>query len=342
MARTTFATGNALAKKLFEEKLFRDTIKETYWMPRFASKTGDTAIHTKQQFNKSKGDNITFGIRMRLTGTPRREGEGIEGYEQSLTTHDFSISLGFYAFAIRDDGPLSRQRVMFEMDEESQMAIRDQGAEYIDSLCFDTLEASPTRLFYRTSAGNLTTATDATAKGAITAADSKITPSLISFAKTWALTGGNRAQTPLRPIKVKGRNYIVLMCHPDVIYDLRQDSEWSQAAREALPPGTDHPIFNGAEYLWDGVVIHSHENAEIYTNGGSGSNIPGAKLSMFGAQCLCWAWGSRPEVVAEEFEYKTEHGYAWMFMGAVGKTQFNSLDYGVVHMHVARTQVSDA
>lgn len=329
MAKTTVLTGDALTKKLWEEVLFRDTLKEAYFS-RFMGKSSDDLAQVKEDLIKEKGDKITFGIRMRLTGTGVISGQTLEGNEEKLTTYSFNVSLERYRNAVRDAGALDRQRPVYDMDQESRDAIKGWGSEKIDQLSFDAITASPTKIFY---GGAATSTAD------ITTAD-VITPTLISKIKAWAKTGGARSYVPLRPIKIKGKNYFVLLTHPDVIYDLSQDAAWSQAAREALPRGEDNPIFSGADYLWDGVLIHSHENIPLVTNWGGGTNVPGAKCVFMGAQSLCWAWGERPSVVSEEFDYQEEHGFAWRVTCGVGKPVFNGKDYGSIACYVSRTNIS--
>lgn len=339
MAKTAFATGNALTKKVWDEKLFRDTVKESYFS-RFMGESADNLIHVKNELTKSKGDNVTFGIRMRLAGAGVTSGQALEGNEEKLTTYNHSVSLEQYRHAVRDAGPLDRQRAMFSIDEESVAALKGWGAEKIDQLCFDGINASPTSIVYTASGTFSKTGTVATATAAIAATD-KLTPALITKARIGALTGYNRTQTPLRPIKINGKNYFVLLVHPDVMGDLKNDATFLQARREAMERGKDNPIFQGAEAMWDGVVVHEHEDVPIATNWGSGNTVAGAKCVLMGAQSLIWAWGKRPAVVAKTFDYDDEHGYAWGFIGKTNKPVFNSLDYGSVAVYVARTKVSD-
>jgi N4-gp56 family major capsid protein len=219
---------------------------------------------------------------------------------------------------------------MFSIDEESRAALQGWGSEKIDQLAFDAIEASPTKIFYGGSA---------TGTGDITATD-LITPALISKVRVWCKVGGGRAQTPLRPVRVDGKTYFVMLVHPDVAYDLKQDSTYAQANREARERGKSNPLFTGALGVWDGVVIHEHENVSIVTNWGGGSNVNGAKCSFMGAQSLVWAWGKKPSVVAKNFDYENEHGYAWGMICGTNKPKFNSLDYGSVGVYVARTQIN--
>jgi N4-gp56 family major capsid protein len=298
-------------------------------------------VHEKKRFLKEQGDKETFGIRMRLSGNGVTSGQPLEGNEESLTTYSFNVELEEYAHAVRDNGPLDRQRPIYKMDDESRNALKDWGAEKMDQLCFDAIVNSPTRYFYLDSSSNPQTSTS-DVSSSLDSSGSIIQPKLLSFAKTWCLTGGDRTQTPLRPIKINGKKHFVCLFHPDVIYDWRQDSTWFQAAREALPRGTGNPIFDEAELMWDNLIVHSHENVPIKTDGGSGGNVPYCKGILMGAQSLCWLWGKRPEVVARDFDYGREHGFAWSVICGVEKPKFNSYDYGSVAIYVARTQVSDA
>ncbi len=329
MAKTVFTSSNALTKKAWEEKLYRDTLKDSYFS-RFMGEDAKSLVQVKTELTKTKGDNITFGIRMRLTGAGVTSGTILEGNEEKLTTYDFNVSLEQYRHGVRDNGELDRQRTVFSIDDESKAALQGWGSEKIDELCSDAIHASPTKIFY----GGTATST------ATIAAGDKLTPALISKAKTWALGGGGRSQTPLRPIRINGKNYLILLVHGDVMYDLKQDTTFSQARREALERGKDNPIFSGAEAIWDGVVIHEHENVPIVTDWGAGANIPGSKCVLMGAQSLCFAWGKRPRVVQKTFDYDNEHGYGWGMICRVAKPVFNTKDYGSVAVYVSRTQIN--
>lgn len=335
MAKTAFATGNALTKKIWEEKLYRDMRKESYFS-RFMGTSENNIVQTNTSLKKSKGDRITFGIAMRLTGSGVTSGQTLEGNEEKLTTYSHNVTLEQYRHAVRDNGALDRQRAVFSIDEVSKSRLMDWGSEKIDKLLFTAVEGSPTKAFYGGSA---------TSTATLTASD-KLTPQLLSKAKAWAGTGGNRTQPPLRPVKVDGKNYFVCLVHNDVAYDLSLDSTFLQARREAEVRGKENPIFSGAYMIWDGIVVHTHENCSISTTYGASSNVAGAQCTFMGAQALVWAEGgkdgARPQVISEEFDYGNEHGFAWEIISAASKPVFNSLDYGSVAIYVARTQIADA
>lgn len=346
MGYTTFATDNALTRKVWQEKLYRDSVKFSYFM-KFSGSDSSSLVHVQKALEKAQGDKITFGIRMRLTGAGVTGDTVLEGNEEALTTYDYSLTLEQYRHGVRDSGRMTRKRSMFSISGESQAAIRDWGQEKIDQLCFDAIgvgsgaTADPTKIFYKTSSGVLATSVAATAKSALTTADSKLTPQMISVMKAWAKTGGNRTYVPLRPYRVDGKDYYVLLVHPDCMYDLKLNSDFLQAQREAEVRGGSNPIFSGATAIWDGCVIHEHENCAIGTDAGAGSNVPWAKCVFMGAQSLVWAWGQQVEIVSETFDYGNSQGFAFGMIAAAGKPKFNSLDYGSVGVYLARTNIAN-
>lgn len=345
MAKTTFATGNALTRKVWQEQLFRDAVKQSFFEPIMG--TGSNAcIQVKTDLEKSKGDRITFGLRTRLQGAGVTGNTELVGNEESLTTYDFNVTLDMYRHAVRDDGALSRQRVMFDVPEESRSALKDWMTEKIDLLNFDALgllstsTVNPSKIFYRNSSGVVTaTSTPATAKAGLHATNSLLNPDLINALKTWARTGGGRAYIPIRPLKVDGEDAYVLLVHPDCLYDLESDSTFVAAQREAAERGKTNPLFVGAKAYWRGVIIRAHENCAIATDGG-GASVAWAKCAFLGAQAAAWAWGERPFVVEEDFDYKNQKGYAINMMAGVSKTVFNSLDYGSIGLYLSRTNIS--
>lgn len=339
MGKTTFATSDGLTKKVWEEKLYRDMLKEAYFS-RFMGESADNIVSVKNVLTKQKGDDITIGIRMKLSGTGVTDGQVLEGAEEALTTYHNHVTLHQYRHAVRDNGALDRQRAMFSIDEESKSALQGWGSEKIDGLAFDAILTSPTRIFYKTSAGSLNTGTAATAKTALTAADGKLTPAMVSYMKAYAKTGGGRTYVPLRPVRVDGKEYYVILVHPDVMYDWKTDPTYIQTVREAEVRGPTNPIFSGSVAIWDGCIIHEHENCLIADDGGTGGAIPWCKGIFMGAQALVWAWGKREEVIQKNFDYENEHGYAWGIISGCAKPVFNSLDYGSFGIYLARTDIS--
>lgn len=329
MARTQIASGNPLAPVIVQKKLFLETKKEAYFS-RFFSQGGDMPVFEKVDLTKTKGDKMTFGLRTRLTGDPITGSDTARGKEDKLTFYNFSIELDRFRKPIMDDGALTRQRFVGDIPTESQNALKDWGAELIDQKCMNAIVASPTTIIYGGTA---------TAVANITSAD-KITPQLISKLKAIALTQRGGGKVPLRPVRVDGNKYLILVISNDAAVDLKYDSTFMAAQKDAAERGSKNPIFSGMLGVWDNVVIHTHENVPVLSNGGATSDVTYSKCFMMGASALCWAWGERPSIVEEDIDYGEFKGYCWRMTAEVAKPIFNGNDYGSIALYVADTRAT--
>ena len=61
MAKTNFTTSDALTKKVWEEKLFRDSAKEAYFS-KFMGESSDSLVQEQTALEKEQGDRITLSV----------------------------------------------------------------------------------------------------------------------------------------------------------------------------------------------------------------------------------------------------------------------------------------
>lgn len=317
MAKTEYATGDAETQKLWDADLWSDVQKET-WFDKFQTTDGSSVVHKKLDLTKKKGDSITFTIRYRGNRAFLPAGTPVEGNEGRLDTATEAVLVDAKRFGIRDNGAIDRQRPIYDMDSETKRAIIEDGAEAVDNEYFTALKSTNSFNFYLTSGVFTTTATLATATAAVTATD-LLSPELITKIKTVALTDRSNGRIPLRPIKIDGKMYLVLLCHPYALADLKLDSTYAQAQREAEIRGEKNPIFTGAVGVWDGVIIHEHENIYKAVNAGA---VYYAQNYILGAQALCSAFAMEPKIIMKDFDYDNEHGYAFNSIWGVQKPQF--------------------
>jgi N4-gp56 family major capsid protein len=330
MARTAIPTGNALAPVIVHRQLFLEQKKNAYFS-RFFSASGDMPVFEKTDFTKAKGETMTFGMRVRVTGDPIKGNATVKGKEDKLTFYTYQITLDRHRYAIMDDGALTRQRFVGDIPTEIKNALTIWGGELIDQMCMDALVASPTNSIY---GGDATGIFTDLAKG------DDITPELISKAKAIALTQRGGGKTPLQPVMVDGKKYLVLLVSPDVAVDLKYDTTFMAAQKDAAERGSNNPLFTGMLGIWDGVVIHDHENVPVFSNGGPGSDVKYSKCVLMGASALCWAWGERPSIVEEDEDYGEFKGYCWRMTAQVGKPKFNSHDFGSIAVVVSDTRAT--
>lgn len=331
--KSFWASNDALAVKAWHEKLHRETIIESYF-GKFMSSDGSSPVHVLNEVSKNAGDEVTVGLRMKLTGAGQESADSdftLEGNGESLTTYSDKVTLKEVGHSVMGGNPMSQQRVFFSIDGEARAAIQDWSVEKLDTQLFDALYATAfTKNFYAGTATSTATLTTAM----------KITPALLSKAKAWMKTGGSRSQPVIRPMRVNGKMYYVALLHPYTLFDLKQDAQFQQWMREAEARGKENPLFTGAVAMCDGLVIHDHERIRSATTGGTGSNVPYAQNVILGAQALCMAWGhNKMKVVSEERDFGRFKEYAVTWINGVKKTIFNSKDYGVVGLTAAMTNI---
>lgn len=336
MAMTSIATGDEVTKKLWDEKLFRETRVNTFFS-KFTGTDKNSIIQEKTELEKGKGDRIRFTMIEDIDedGGQTGEGQTLEGNETSLSENTFDLTLGVLRHGIRDDGGMTRQRAIYDVDGETAGAMQVYLSKKMDKLNFTALETSPTKIIY---------GGDATSTADIEVAD-KLTPALISKMKYYAQSGGGGTVNPLRPVMVDGKETYVLVVSEGAAYDLTQNSVWTAAQQYSMARGKDNPLFTGAIGMWDGVVIHSHRYVGSSAVWGSGGNIAGAKCSLLGAQSLLWGWGQRPKTVMKTFDYDWQHGLGMSMIYKVAKPQFSinggsDTDYGSLGLYVAHTDLS--
>jgi len=347
MASTIFETNNALTKKAWNEKLFRESVKDSFFSL-YMGEGSDKVVHVKNELTKSQGDNITFGLRVQLQGDARVGNEKLEGFEKELPLFNDSVSLEQYRQAIRRKGRLTKQRAMFAIDEEHKTALKEWGTTFIDQLCVDKILEAPTRVVYQVS-GTFTVASGGaaatTAATAMHASNTLITPKLISQARTYAKTGGMvngvRRFMPIKPIPIKGKSYYVLLVTEDQLNDLQNNSDMMTAHREARERDIDNPIFQSADLIYNGVCIRGYEKLPNAL-GGAGANVNYGKGVLLGAQSLIWAWGEKEDVLMEQFDYQNEIGWAWHMLAGCKKPKFNSEDFGSLGFYTASSNITGA
>jgi N4-gp56 family major capsid protein len=328
MAKYTQATGNALTKKAYQAKLFEEMMKESYF-----SRFHGSIVDVKEDLTKSKGDVVNFGLRMRMTATGQTGLSTLEGNEESLTIHADSVTIDQYRHAVRYEAYLSEQRASFMLSENAEAALKMWASEKIDQLHFDALDSPDTATIAYTTSGATNPSYHSTAATALAAVGSTDTLryEVLTKVKPFLKTGNSRAQAPVRPVRIDGKDYYVVLQHPNALVDLKLNSTYQQFVREAEVRGSQNPIFQGSVAVIDGFIIHEHENVPLGTGSGSASVSKGYIL---GESSLCWAWAKKPEFIRKSFDYDGEVGEAVRWMSGAVAPVFNSKPYGFIGYYV--------
>ena len=181
------------------------------------------------------------------------------------------------------------------------------------------------KLSYNPFNGDVLYASAAGTQSSITAND-KLTTTIISRAKRKAMMHAPKVQ----PIKVDGMDKYIMLVHPWAARDLKDDPKWLAAQQNANVRGSKNPIFTGALGEYDGVILYEYERVLSSNIGASSANV--CQNLLLGKQAAGFA-GARPAKHIEQTDdYGNIAGNGIAFYGAVEKTKFNSLDYGIINV----------
>ena len=330
---TDWASGLEVSR--WAKELSVEVGKEIYFS-KFMGEGPGSAIHVKQ-VEEGVGKDVTFGLVLQLTGSAITGDSPLEGNEQDLATYANTVSLNQKRLAVRDTGRFENSKVLYNFRSTALDLLKQQYAELIDADIFSALtQTSGTHAYVRADSSDGATYASSDPLGSLATGD-KITLADISAMKTIAKLGG-AANYKIRPVRVDGEDYYVLVVHPEVAYDLFELDEFQQIQREAQVRGNSNPLFSGALGIYNGVVIHSHEGVSTFTDGG-GASVKGARNIFMGAQAACFADNGAMNWIEKTFDYGNQLGISAAKIFGVGISDYNSKDYGVIQYMTARTDL---
>lgn len=339
MADTANATG--LRVQQWDDKFFTEYVRENRFAP-YMGTDENAIIQMKEDLTKKKGDRMTFALVNRLTNSAVTGTGALEGNEEDMASRSHLITVDKRRNGVRI-AEMSEQKSAISLRDAARAVLKDWALEDTRTLTIRALNS------YR-SANTITTWFTGAELEAARAADSAagLNAWLVDNADRtiWgqASTGGSvfvtehakldntddkmKAQTltnakilaqtaspKIRPIRTKGdEEWFVAFLHPYQIRDLViSDTTVFQAAqREARERGRDNPLFRGADYVWDGIIIRSIPEIPIVGASAitSGSSVATAQGFLCGAQALGYGLAKRWKSVTETFDYGDKDGVA--------------------------------
>lgn len=355
MAITTYGTGNALAVKLWSKRLSVEALKAC-WIYRFVGDGTDSMIQVKDETQKSAGDQITYGLRMQLSGNGTLGDGVLEGNEEALVTYSDALLINQLRHAVRTAGRMSQQRVPFTVRDEALAGLRDWWSDRMDFAGFNQLcgNIGPSASF----ASPALTITDPRWTGlqACIAPDAAHYKNVAGTADDTGLGSTNlftlsmldkaveaaKVTTPaIRPIIVGGKRFYVAWLHPYQVTDIRTATatgQWLDIQKAAMTGGLveDNPIFDGSLGVYNGVILH--ESARItqgYNPSGLAAITTVRRAVFAGAQAGMMAFGrdnspNKFTWVEELFDYENQLGVSAGLIFGLKKTVYNSADFATI------------
>lgn len=359
MAVTNYGTNNPLAVKLWSKMLSVEALKAC-WIYKFVGDSTSDMIQIKDETSKSAGDQVTYGLRMQLTGNGTLGDGTLEGNEEALTTYSDALIINQLRHAVRSSGRMSQQRVPFSVRDEALSGLRDWWADRIDWAGFNQLcgNLGPSIPSITTSDIRWTglQATIAPDANHYTNAQGGTNDTSLGSSNTFTLTmidkAVERAKTltpAIRPVLVSGKKFYVAWLHPYQVTDLRTTTatgQWLDIQKAAMTGGLvdGNPIFDGSLGVYNGVILHEDARVTQGYNPTGNAAITTVRRAVFaGAQAGMMGFGRDNSMnkftwVEELFDYENQLGVSAGLIFGLKKTTFNSADFATIVMSSYATQ----
>jgi N4-gp56 family major capsid protein len=327
-----------LRAELWRKQLFADVQDELY-MQKFIGTSDTSMIQELTDLSAQPGYKITFGLGFKLSGSGVTGDGELEGNEEAMSDAYETINIDQLRHAVRLTGKMDEKQSAYKMRVSAKDRLKIWWAERIDKEILDKLCGKTSSTFANTPDAPAATrsiwATNRGADGSLVAGD-VLDTKCIDAAKQMAML----ASPKVAPLRVGGKDHYVMIVHPYQATDLKKDSVWNQAQREANVRGEANPIFSGALGMWNNVIIHEHEYVYAWA-GGSGS-APICRAVLCGQQAAVIAYGADVKWVEKQFDYDNKWGVSVGAIFGVVKPMFSSKDYGVITVATAGTTASTA
>jgi N4-gp56 family major capsid protein len=345
MAVTSFATGDALAVKLWSKKVSVEALKQT-WVYKFMGKDDNSIIQVFDDTQKSAGDRIRVPLRRLLGGTGVSGDATLEGQEERISYFSDDIFINQLRHAVREGGRFSRQLVPFSVREHARLSLQDWWADRIDTWFFNQLCGNAAQTDVRYTGMQTAIAADADHQiyaGAATTDASLSNSATYKFTLTLLDVAVEKAKTltvPIRPVMVGGEAKYVAFLHPYQVTDMRTNTstgQWFDIQKAAMQGGqiSKNPIYTGALGEYNGVIMHSSTRIPGFSAGTALSADHGRIAVFCGAQAMGAAFGrghspERYEWVEDYFDYDNQFGVAAGCIGGMKKMIFNGSDFATI------------
>jgi N4-gp56 family major capsid protein len=282
-----------------------------------------------------------------------------EGNEEAMQSYSQIITIDQLSHSVRNKGKLAEQKTVIKFRETGKDRLAYWLANRADQLGFLTMSGiaysqhNNGKLRVGSPFPNLAFAADVKAPSAKRSlmwdGTALAVSNTASIASTFTISYkaivdliAYAKEHYVKPLMSGGKEYYVLLVHPNSLAQLKKDADYQRAITTALPRSADNPWFTGGTVTIDGAVIHEHRL--VYTTKGAsvkwgaGNAINGTRTLLCGAQALAMADLGAPDWVEKEFQYNSQQGINIDKMLGFLKPQFYSLydesveDFGIVAM----------
>ena len=380
MANTNFAALTSEQLTIWSRDFWR-VARNMSFINQFAGSGPNAMVQRISELTQSeKGARAVITLLADMTGDGIVGDNTLEGNEEALRAYDIVVQLDQLRFANRLAGRLADQKSVVNFREHSRDALAYAMADRIDQLAFLTMSGvsyglknngalrntlgsgqNLSDLAFSSDVSAPTTnrhrrwdATSGLVAGDVTATVAADTIKYETIVQLKAYAKDNY----IRGIRAAGNEEVFhLFITPQVMADLKLDSDFLANVRNAGVRGPSNELFSGSSSLMvDGVMVHEFRhvfNTNGATSGASGNagsngykwganaDINGSACLFVGAQALAMADIGLPEIFEDSFDYGNQNGISIGKIFGFRKPKYNSdhnsavEDFGIVRLDVA-------
>lgn len=335
--KTQFATNDNLTRKKWARELYSILLPATEFND-LTGKDSNAIIQMNNDLSKGEGDQVTFGIRLPLTGSGIQGRDTVEGNEEKLIFKDYKVTIEELNHAVDTGGKMEEQRIPYNLLQEGKNGLQDWWAAKLSDYAFAVL-CGDTGFEMVTGKGTFGTAitapdtyhhmrvNDAATDAALTSADTMDLSFLDRMKQRAELpTGGYK----IRPLLIGGKKYYRVILHNycfDILRTNTNVGQWGDLLRAANKLAVPN-----VEIEYNGLLISKSERIRK-----SPTNTSAYRNILLGAQSAVFAWGGAGDSKSTTMAFVPYQKDALRYMMVRGggifgmaKTVFNSIDYGVL------------
>ena len=380
MANTNFSALTSEQLTVWSRDFWR-VARNMSFINQFAGSGPNAMVQRISELTQSeKGARAVITLLADMTGDGVVGDNTLEGNEEALRAYDIVVQLDQLRFANRLAGRLADQKSVVNFREHSRDALAYAMADRIDQLAFLTMSGVSYGVknngALRNTLGSGQNLSDLAFSGDVTAPTTNrhrrwdassglvagdvtavVAADTIKYETIVALKAYAK-DNYIRGIRAAGNEEVFhLFVTPQVMADLKLDSDFLANVRNAGVRGPSNELFSGSSSLMvDGVMVHEFRhvfNTNGATSGASGNagsngykwganaDINGSACLFVGAQGLAMADIGLPEIVEDSFDYGNQNGISIGKIFGFKKPKYNSdhngavEDFGIIRLDVA-------
>ena len=316
---------------------------------------------------QAAGEQITYDLSMQLNMQPVEGDNELHGKEEALVFFTDNVYIDQMRGGADAGGRMTQKRTLHDLRQVAKARSVDWWARVFDEIIFMYISGArgtnaefvfPTT--YSGFANNPLTSPDsnhqvyggvATSKASLAATDTMSTLPIdkaVAYAEMMGGGGPAYSEVPqLQKCNVDGEELFLCIMDPYQKFNLRRNTttnDWADIQKAiATAVGRDNEFMKGGLGMWNGVVLHSHQNCIRFTDYGSGSTVAATRALFCGLQAGTIAFGSPGQELRFGWNEETRDNNNRVIITThviwgCKKVTFNGNDFGVMAIDTAATK----